>query len=121
MSNMRSPNNNSNFSTSGTTAKQTVSMKKEYLNLLPPLSDGEFDSLKQSIREEGLHVPVILNKQGIVLDGHHRFRASKDLAILLKYQTKEFNDSLDEKQFLIDVNLRRRQLNEFQRVESVTL
>jgi len=120
MSNMRSPDNNSNISTSGTTAKQTLSMK-EYLNLLPPLSDGEFDSLKQSIREEGLHVPVILNKQGIVLYGHHRFRASKELGILLKYQTKEFNDSLEEEQFLIDVNLRRRQLNEFQRVESVTL
>ena len=30
---------------------------------------------------------------------------------------KEFKDSLDEKEFLIEVNLRRRQLNEFQRVE----
>jgi hypothetical protein len=64
-----------------------------------------------------LHVPVIVNKQGIVLDGHHRFRACKELGIPLQFQTEEFNDSLEEKQFLIEVNLRRRQLNEFQRVE----
>jgi ParB-like chromosome segregation protein Spo0J len=94
-----------------------LSTSKEYLNLISPLSEVEFDSLKQSIKEQGLHVPVIVNKQGIVLDGHHRFRACKELGIPLQYHTKEFKDSLDEKEFLIEVNLRRRQLNEFQRVE----
>ena len=44
--------------------------------IIPSLSNVEFDLLKQSIKEEGLHIPVIVNKQGIVLDGHHRFRAS---------------------------------------------
>jgi ParB-like chromosome segregation protein Spo0J len=81
------------------------------------LSKVEFDLLKQSIKEEGLHIPIVINKQGIVLDGHHRFQACKELGIPLKYQTKEFEDSLEEKQFVIEVNLRRRQLNEFQRVE----
>ena len=51
------------------------------------------------------------------LDGHHRFRACKEIGIPLQYHTKEFKDSLDEKEFLIEVNLRRRELNEFQRVE----
>jgi 16S rRNA G966 N2-methylase RsmD len=89
---------------------------KEYLKLIPPLSEVEFDSLKQSIKEEGLHIHIIV-KQGIVLDGLHRFRACKELGIPLHYHTEEFKDSLEEKQFLIEVNLRRRQLNEFQRVE----
>ncbi|MFZ0514218.1 MAG: ParB N-terminal domain-containing protein [Candidatus Nitrosopolaris sp.] len=35
------------------------------------MSEVEFDSLKQSIKEEGLHVPVIVNKHGIVIDGHN--------------------------------------------------
>ena len=96
---------------------RTVSTTKEYLNLITPLSKVEFDLLKQSIKEEGLHIPIVVNKQGIVLDGHHRFQACKELGIPLKYQTKEFKDSLEEKQFVIEVNLRRRQLNEFQRVE----
>jgi ParB-like chromosome segregation protein Spo0J len=64
-----------------------------------------------------LHIPVIVNKQGIVLDGHHRFRACKELGIPLNYRIKKFKDSLEEKQFVIEVNLRRRQLNVFQRVE----
>jgi len=81
------------------------------------LSEGEFNSLKQSIKEEGLHIPVIVNKQGIVLEGHHRFRACKELHIPLQFHIKEFKDSLEEKGFVIEVNLRRRQLNGFQRVE----
>ncbi|MGC1932472.1 MAG: ParB N-terminal domain-containing protein [Candidatus Nitrosopolaris sp.] len=79
------------------------------------MSNVEFDLLKQSIKEEGLHIPVIVNKQGIVLDGYHRFRACKELGIPLNYRIKEFKDSLEEKQFVIEVNLRRRQLNVFQR------
>jgi hypothetical protein len=30
----------------------------------------EFYLLKQSIKEDGLHIPIIINKQGIILDGH---------------------------------------------------
>ena len=113
MSNFNGPNNKNNTSSNS----RTISIKKEYLKQIPSLSGFEFESLKQSIKEQGLHVPVIVNKQGIVLDGHHRFRACKELGIPLQYHTEEFKDSLEEKQFLIEVNLRRRQLNEFQRVE----
>ncbi len=117
MSNISGPKNNSNSSTSSRDTIHALSIKKEYLNLIPPLSKVEFDLLKQSIKEEGMHVPLIINKQGVVLDGHHRFRACKELGIPLIYITKECKDSLEEKQYLIDVNLRRRQMNEFQRVE----
>jgi ParB-like chromosome segregation protein Spo0J len=103
-------NNNSSSNTS-------LSTKKGYLNLIPPLSEVEFDLLKQSIKKEGLHIPIIVNTQGIVLDGHHRFRACKELGIPLQFYRKEFKDSLDEKEFVIEVNLTRRQLNRFRRVE----
>jgi hypothetical protein len=113
MSNFNGPNNKNNTSSNS----RPISTKKEYLKLIPPLSVSEYESLKQSIKEQGLYVPVIVNKQGIVLDGHHRFRACKELGIPLQFHTKEFKDSLEEKQCLIEANLRRRQLNEFQRVE----
>jgi ParB-like chromosome segregation protein Spo0J len=89
---------------------------KEYMSLLPPLSEVEFNLLKQSIKEDGLHIPIIINKRGIILDGHHRFRACNELGIKPKYYAMEFKD-LEEKQFVIEFNLRRRQLNSFQRVE----
>jgi 3-methyladenine DNA glycosylase Mpg len=113
MSNFNGPNNKNNTSSNS----RTISTKKEYLKQIPPLSVSEYESLKQSIKEQGLHVPVIVNKQRIVLDGHYRFRACKELGIPLQYHTMEFKDSLDDKEFVIEVNLRRRQLNEFQRVE----
>ena len=116
MSNFSDSNNNKDISKSSGKARQTLSTKKEYLNLIPQLSEVEFNLLKQSTKEEGLHVPVVVNKQGIAVDGHHRFRACKELGIPLQFQTKEFKDSLEEKEFLIEVNIRRRQLNEFQRV-----
>ncbi|MDQ6863929.1 MAG: ParB N-terminal domain-containing protein [Thermoproteota archaeon] len=108
-------NNKNNISNSS--SNTCLSTSKEYLKLIPPLSEVEFNSLKQSIKDEGLHIPVIVNKQGVVLDGHHRFRACKELRIPLQFHTKEFKDSLEEKGFVIEVNLRRRQLNGFQRVE----
>ena len=45
------------------------------------------------------------------------YRACNELGIKPKYYAMEFKDSLEEKQFVIEFNLRRRQLNSFQRVE----
>jgi ParB-like chromosome segregation protein Spo0J len=117
MSKISGPKNKSNSSTSSRDTIHALSIKKGYLNLIPPLSKVEFELLKQSIKEEGMHAPIIINEQGVVLDGHHRFRACKELGFPLQYLTKECKDSLEEKQYLIEINLRRRQLNEFQRVE----
>lgn len=74
--------------------------------------------MKQSIASEHrLIVPVIVNKDGIVLDGHNRFRACKELGIPLQYHTKDVDDPLEEKKFIIEANVNRRHLNEFQRAE----
>jgi ParB-like chromosome segregation protein Spo0J len=95
-----------------------LSTKKEYVNLLPRPSETEFESLKQSIASEHrLIVPVIVNKDGIVLDGHNRFRVCKELGIPSQYHTKDFDDPLEEKEFVIEANVNRRHLNEFQRAE----
>jgi ParB-like chromosome segregation protein Spo0J len=95
----------------------TFRINKDYQSLLPPFSEIEFYLLKQSIKEDGLHIPIIVNKHGVILDGHHRFRACKELGFTPEYYVMEFKDSLEEKQFVIESNLRRRQLGLFQRVE----
>jgi len=52
----------------------------EYASLVPELSPEECESLKQSIKEaNGLYVPIIANEDGIILDGHHRFKACQEL------------------------------------------
>jgi ParB-like chromosome segregation protein Spo0J len=95
----------------------TFQINKEYQSLLPPLSEIEFYLLKQSIKEDGLRIPIIVNMRGVILDGHHRFRACKELGFIPKHDVMEFKDSLEEKQFVMEFNLRRRQLGLFQKVE----
>ena len=57
--------------------------------------------------------PIIINMLGIILDGHHRFRACRELGFTPKHYVMEFIDTLEEKQFVMEFNLRR-QLSLFQ-------
>jgi ParB-like chromosome segregation protein Spo0J len=49
--------------------------------MVPELSPEEYESLKQSIMKDGLYVPIIVNQNGIILDGHHRYKACQELGI----------------------------------------
>src|SRR5919202_2457545 len=99
------------------TAPPAITINQEYTHLVPPLSAEEYESLKQSIEQNGLWVPIVVNNEGVILDGHHRFKACQDLAIEPKTITKDFPDKQNEQMFVIDSNLRRRPLNHYQRTE----
>jgi len=88
-----------------------------YEKLLPRMSEEEFAQLKASIKTEGQHYPIIVNEDLEVLDGHHRFRACTELEIEPDFEVRKFDDKLLEKKFVIEANLRRRHLNNFQLVE----
>lgn len=47
--------------------------KQEYVDLLPRFSKSDFERFKKSIK--GLLMPIILNQDNVVLDGHRRMRA----------------------------------------------
>ncbi len=89
----------------------------EYEKLLPRMTEEEFTQLKASIKEEGQHYPIIANEDLVVLDGHHRFRACMELGIEPDFEVRKFEDKMLEKKFVIEANLRRRHLNNFQLVE----
>ena len=74
--------------------------------------------LKDSIKKDGLHYPIVVNSAGEILDGHHRHKICKELDIApIKTEIKYFDDPIEEKRFVIDINLKRRQLNDFQKAE----
>jgi ParB-like nuclease domain len=87
-------------------------------SIMPPLSDLEYGCLKSSIQEHGLHFPIVVNQDGDILDGHHRNKACQELGIKPTIIVRQFENLLQEKKFIIEVNLNRRHLNDFQRVES---
>ncbi len=95
----------------------SLHLNPEYDKLLPRMSEEEFAELKESIRTEGQHYPIIVNEDLIVLDGHHRYRACVELDIDPDFEVKKFDNKLLEKKFVIEANLRRRHLNNFQLVE----
>src|SRR5919197_227259 len=94
-----------------------IKINEEYAKLAPQLSDLEFQSLKESIENNGLHYAIAVNKDNVLLDGHHRYKACQELGITPKIQVKEFADSLTEKLFVIEMAINRRHLNSFQRTE----
>ncbi len=95
----------------------SLHLNPEYDHLLPRMSEEEFAELKKSIQSEGQHYPIIVNENLEVLDGHHRFRACTELGLEPDFEVKQFDDKLLEKKFVIEANLRRRHLNNFQLVE----
>jgi len=88
-----------------------------YAGLVPNVSETEYQSLKASIKEYGLWIPIITNVNGVILDGHHRYRACQELGIKTKHVLRVFNNELLEKKFVIECNLKRRHLNDFQKAE----
>ena len=87
----------------------------EYEKILPPLTNAQYNSLKSSIKETGKNlVPIIVNENFEILDGYHRYRACLELELDPKIEIKEFSDPISEKEFVININLNRRQLNSFQ-------
>jgi ParB-like chromosome segregation protein Spo0J len=95
----------------------SLRLNPEYEKLLPKMSEEEFAALKDSIREEGQHYAIIVNEDLEILDGHHRFRACNELGMEPDFEVRKFEDKLLEKKFVIEANLRRRHLNNFQLVE----
>lgn len=88
----------------------------KYSNTVDPLTKDEYEELKQSIKKEGgLWEPITISPQGDVLDGHHRYRACQELGMKPEFKVKESKNELEEQLFVIDSNLIRRQLNDYQR------
>ena len=77
----------------------------------------DYEELKKSIKEHGLWHPISVNKQGDILDGHHRYRACNELSISSRYEVKELPTKDHEIIFVIDSNAKRRHFNTFQRIE----
>jgi ParB-like chromosome segregation protein Spo0J len=97
-----------------------VKVDPVYAALVPPLSKEEYENLKNSIREDGLLAPIIVNQNGTILDGHHRNKACWELGLSLTDRDvlmKRFVDKLLEKKFVITTNLRRRQLSDIEKVK----
>ena len=99
------------------TLQLKIHINPEYQKLVPEMPAPEFAAFKANIKERGQQYPITVNSQGVILDGHHRYRACQALGIKCEFVEKNFHNELLEKLFVIDANLKRRHLNSFQRAQ----
>ena len=90
---------------------------REYEKLVPKPTQEEYDSLRASIEKDGQFYPIVVNEDLEILDGHTRNAILYVLKINPKYVIKKFENKLLEKKFVIESNLRRRHLNNYQKIE----
>jgi protein gp37 len=76
--------------------------------LLPEMDADGFDKFKEDISGNGVIEPIIL-WQGKVLDGRHRYRASKELGIDI--DARHWEGGMDPVEYVVSKNLLRRHLS----------
>jgi ParB-like chromosome segregation protein Spo0J len=82
------------------------------VDIFPSMTDDEYAMLKLDIAANGQLVPINTYK-GQIIDGRHRYRASRELGI--EPITTEWNGEGSLTNFVVGMNLNRRHLNTSQR------
>src|SRR5690606_35352495 len=79
--------------------------------LLPPLSEVEYDALRASIAEHGVRVPIEVDDSGTILDGHHRAAIAAELGIdCPRVVVSNLDTETDKRTRALSLNLSRRHL-----------
>jgi DNA modification methylase len=84
----------------------------EYSAILTPMTPEEYEGLKLSIKERGQLLPIIINQDGVILDGHNRYQICQELGIVPITESRNLSKK-EEIQYVRTVNISRRQLNPF--------
>src|SRR3990172_3139417 len=70
--------------------KIIIKVKEEYLVLVPRPTKEERMELKEDIMLRGQHDPIVINRDGFILDGYTRYEICQELGIEVKYRIQEF-------------------------------
>src|SRR5208282_5201182 len=97
-----------------------LKINPEFQKLIPRPTQEQYDVLKLSIMTEGLLNNLEALEDGTIIDGHTRFLICNELNKTIpesQITVKKFSSEFDVKAYMIEVNLKRRHLNDFQRVQ----
>jgi len=91
-----------------------MEIKAEFKNLIPPLSNEEYNQLEANILEEGIREPII-TWNGFIIDGHNRFSIAQRFDLEYKTTSKHFTSEESVKEWMILNQFGRRNLSNYQR------
>lgn len=92
-----------------------LTVDKEFQELIPPLSDKDYEQLKESLLREGCRDPICVWNNTIV-DGHNRYAICTEYNIPYETKSVEFASRDEAKLWMIDVQLSRRNMEAIDRV-----
>ena len=61
-----------------TTVAARPEIKRSPWRVVPDLSASDYEALLTSVRDPGVLVPIVIDEDGFIIDGHHRWRAAQD-------------------------------------------
>ena len=97
-------------------AAPSLHIDPEFKDLIPPLSQVEFEALKEDIKVNGCRDKLVVWKDhNILLDGHHRYQICIELGRLSDTKEIELPSRADAKIWIIKNQRGRRNLDESQR------
>ncbi len=86
----------------------------EMAELLPPLSEEQLSILEADIQQNGCYTPIIVNEDMVIIDGHNRQNMCKKHGIPYKMMVFHFDDLLEAKQWALDTQKSRRNLEKWE-------
>ena len=86
----------------------------EMAQLLPPLTGEQLAALETDLLANGCYSPIIVNKDLVVIDGHNRLELCEKHGIPYKMAVFSFADMLEAKQWALDTQKGRRNLDKWE-------
>jgi N6-adenosine-specific RNA methylase IME4/ParB-like chromosome segregation protein Spo0J len=102
-------------SVTGTRRKISELKSHPHQELIPPMSLEDYQNLLDDIKRNGILQPIDITYNNVILDGHHRVKAARELGIKeVEVRIPELL-YVDEDEYLISVAVNRRHLTEGQK------
>jgi hypothetical protein len=89
--------------------------------LFPMMTDDELQDLAEDIKENGLLHPIVVDADGVLIDGRNRLCACEIAGVEPTYQTYQSINGHDAAAFIVSANLARRNLSKGQQAMAMAL
>ena len=94
--------------------ERTPVVLPEMAQLLPPLTGEQLAALEADLLANGCYSPIIVNEDMTVIDGHNRLELCEKHGIPYKMAVFSFADMLEAKQWALDTQKGRRNLDKWE-------
>ena len=95
-------------------AERSPVVLPEMAQLLPPLTGEQLAALETDLQANGCYSPIIVNEDMVIIDGHNRYKLCEKHGIPYKMAVFSFSDMLEAKQWALDTQKGRRNLDKWE-------